>query len=44
VVVRDEDTPEGKRAAQNARILAIAREAVREAAKQEIDRMKGRVP
>jgi hypothetical protein len=44
VIVREEDTPEAMRAAQIAQILAIAREAVSEAARQEIDRLRGRVP
>jgi len=44
VVVRDEETPEAEKQAARARILAIAREVINEAAKKEIDRMKGRVP
>lgn len=44
VIVREEETPEAKQAAQKAWIIAIAREVISEAAKQEIDRMKGRVP
>jgi hypothetical protein len=41
VIVRDEDTPEAK---QKAMILAAMREVYVEVVKQEIDRMKGRVP
>jgi hypothetical protein len=44
VVVRDDVTPDAEKQAARARILAIAREVINEAAKQEIDRMKGRVP
>lgn len=44
VVVRDDPTPEAEKQAARARIIAIAREVINEAAKQEIDRMKGRVP
>ncbi len=43
VVVREEDTPEAKQKAAMAQVLEIAREVISEAAKQEIDRMKGRV-
>jgi hypothetical protein len=41
VIVREEDTPQAK---NRAAILAIAKEAVNEVAKQEIDRIRGRVP
>jgi hypothetical protein len=41
VIVREEDTPEAK---QKAQILAAMREVYVEVVKQEIDRMKGRVP
>jgi hypothetical protein len=43
VVVRDEETPEAEKQAARARIIAIAREVISEAAKKEIDQMKGRV-
>jgi hypothetical protein len=43
VVVRDDPTPEAEKQAARARIIAIAREVINEAAKQEIDRLKGRV-
>jgi predicted transcriptional regulator len=41
VIVRDEDSPEAK---ARAAAIAIAKEAIGEVVKQEIDRMKGRVP
>jgi hypothetical protein len=41
VIVREEESPEAK---ARAAVLAIAKEAVGEVVKQEIDRMKGRVP
>jgi hypothetical protein len=41
VIVREEESPEAK---ARAAVLAIAKEAVGEVCRQEIDRMKGRVP